>query len=218
MWRRTVWCLLTTCDTYVTARSTYMSKPKLRTTLAAIVGVVALFAAGCGDDDSDDATDEVDEVADDTGAAGADAGDTIVVRGVDYAFEDLPETVGTGTRVSFVNESEDEVHELVAVRILDDVDLSVEELVELPEEEVDQYLEPGPPAMVLVAAPGEEGFAVVGDGTFSEPGRYAVVCFIPTGADPDEFMAAGEEGDGPPDVEGGPPHVVHGMFAEVTVE
>jgi plastocyanin len=197
-----------------------MSKPKLRTTLAATAGVLALFAAGCGDDDSDDATDETDEVADDAGAddTGGD-GETIVVRGVDYGYEDLPDTVSTGTHVSFVNESEEELHELVAVRILDDVDLSVEELVELPEEEVDQYLEPGPPAMVLIAPPGEEGFAVVGDGSFSEPGRYAIVCFIPTGADPDEFMAAAEEGgDGPPEVEGGPPHVVHGMFAEVTVE
>ncbi len=33
-------------------------------------------------------------------------------------------------------------------------------------------------------APGEEGMPVVGDGTVTEPGRYAVVCFIPVGADP----------------------------------
>jgi plastocyanin len=194
-----------------------MSRARLRAGAAAF-GVLALIAAGCGDDDdSDDAVSDADAVADDEGDADGN-GETIVVRGVDYAFEDLPDTVSTGTQISFVNESEEEVHELVAVRILDDVDLSVEELLELPEEEADEYLEPGPPAMVLVAPPGEEGFVAVGDATFSEPGRYAVVCFIPTGADPDEFMAAGEEGDGPPDVEGGPPHVAHGMFAEVTVE
>ena len=30
------------------------------------------------------------------------------------------------------------------------------------------------------------GEAVVGDGTISEPGRYAILCFIPVGADPAE--------------------------------
>jgi hypothetical protein len=45
------------------------------------------------------------------------------------------------------------------------------------------------------------------------------VCFIPTGADPQEYLTAAQEAtDGPPQVEGGPPHVVHGMFAEFTVE
>ena len=38
----------------------------------------------------------------------------------------------------------------------------------------------------LIAGPGEEGMAVVGDGTITEPGRYAVVCAIPIGADPAE--------------------------------
>ena len=47
----------------------------------------------------------------------------------------------------------------------------------------------GEPAMVLVAGPGEDGMAVVGDGTVTEPGRYVVACAIPIGADPAEIMA-----------------------------
>ena len=36
----------------------------------------------------------------------------------------------------------------------------------------------------MVAGPGEDGIPVVGDGTITEPGRYAVICAIPIGADP----------------------------------
>jgi hypothetical protein len=59
---------------------------------------------------------------------------------------------------------------------------------------------------------------VEGTGTLSEAGRYALICVIPTGADPDEYLAAAAASEGgPPDVEGGPPHIVQGMFAELTV-
>jgi hypothetical protein len=41
---------------------------------------------------------------------------------------------------------------------------------------------------------------------------------IPTGADPDEYLAAAAEAEGgPPDVAGGPPHIAAGMFAELVV-
>jgi hypothetical protein len=94
--------------------------------------------------------------------------------------------------------------------------------LQLPEEEIFAAV-PGEPAVVLIAAPGEEGMAVVGDGTIEELGRYAVVCFIPVGADPAEVL------EGPPDDEAtgtpgaeeepsGPPHASEGMFAELTVE
>ncbi len=75
----------------------------------------------------------------------------------------------------------------------------------------------GPPATVLLAPPGGEQIDAVGDGTLSEPGRYAIVCFVPTGADPEAFLS--EAGpDGPPEVEGGPPHIAHGMHAELVVQ
>ena len=59
--------------------------------------------------------------------------------------------------------------------------------------------------------------AAVGDGTLAEPGRYVVLCLIPTGADPAEYLAAAATSDGPPQVDGGPPHIAHGMFAELVV-
>ncbi len=44
------------------------------------------------------------------------------------------------------------------------------------------------------------------------------MCVVPTGADPDEYMAALPESDGAPQVEGGPPHIVHGMIGGVTAQ
>jgi hypothetical protein len=77
----------------------------------------------------------------------------------------------------------------------------------------------GEPTMVLLAEPaGGTTIPAVGDGTLSEPGRYAVMCFIPTGADPAEYLrVAAETEEGPPQVPGGPPHFVHGMHAELLV-
>jgi hypothetical protein len=75
--------------------------------------------------------------------------------------------------------------------------------------------------MVLLQPPGsDEQIVAVGDGTLTEPGRYVLMCFIPTGADPDEYLAAAAASDGeaPTGVAGGPPHVVNGMYAELQVE
>jgi hypothetical protein len=60
----------------------------------------------------------------------------------------------------------------------------------------------------------------VGDGTVSDPGNYAVFCFIPTGIDPQVYLDAVAEAEGgPPELEGGgPPHFVNGMMADLTVE
>ncbi|MGI9665717.1 MAG: hypothetical protein ACR2N2_01270 [Acidimicrobiia bacterium] len=141
----------------------------------------------------------------------------VEVTSVDFAYEGLPATVAAGTQITMTNASATEVHEFVAIRLADDETRSVEELVALPPEEM-AALFPNV-ATVLVAAPGEEAVAVEGDGTLTEPGRYAIICVIPTGADPQEYFeaAAASEG-GPPDVEGGPPHIVHGMYAELIVE
>ncbi|MCU0275033.1 MAG: hypothetical protein MUE34_17560, partial [Acidimicrobiales bacterium] len=108
-------------------------------------------------------------------------------------------------------------HELVVLRLPDTEERSIEQLLALPEEELD-FLADSEPAMVLIAPPGERGQTVVGDGTVLEPGRYAVICAIPVGADPAEYLEAAQTSDGPPDVAGGPPHFVEGMFAELVVE
>ena len=59
---------------------------------------------------------------------------------------------------------------------------------------------------------------MVGTGTLAEPGRYLIICAIPTGVDPGEYLTAAAESEGgPPDVPGGPPHFVHGMYGQITV-
>lgn len=150
-------------------------------------------------------------------AACSTSGGPVEIAAVDYAYEGIPDTVAAGTELVLTNESSMEVHELVAIRLPDDETRSVAELVQLPPEEMAAFF-PGV-ATVLVAAPGEEAIAVEGDGTLTEPGRYAIICVIPTGADPQEYLeaAAASEG-GPPEVAGGPPHIMNGMFGEITVE
>jgi hypothetical protein len=118
--------------------------------------------------------------------------------GVDYEYEGLPDTIPAGTvAVTFNNEGE-ELHEIGLARINDDVTMSVEELLMLPEEE----------AMTMITFTGA-AFAEPGasDTTFLElaPGRYAAVCFVPQGTTHDA------EGSGPP-------HFALGMMAEFTAE
>lgn len=140
----------------------------------------------------------------------------VVVTAVDYGFEGLPERVKVGTTLALENESMVELHELVAIRLPDDEDRSIDDLVQLPPDEFAAFF-PGL-ATVVIAPPGAEGFVVEGTGTLSEPGRYAVICAIPTGANPDEYLAAAAESDGePPQVAGGPPHLAMGMYGEITV-
>lgn len=140
----------------------------------------------------------------------------IEVTAVDFGFEGLPETIPTGSTLTLVNESQVELHELVAVRLPDGEERTVGELLESPEDLAAYFASV---ATVVIAPPGEGGIVVEGTGRLDEPGRYAIVCAIPTGADPGEYMEAAAEAEGgPPEVAGGPPHFVHGMFAEVTVE
>ena len=144
---------------------------------------------------------------------------TINVTGQDYSFAGVPEVVAPGAELTFTNSSGVEVHEMVVLKVADLETRTVEELLELPEEESDTLVEfQG----VLVALPGEEGANPEGPGssiTVTAPGRYAIVCFIPQGADPEvvaEAMAGG--GEGPPDMGDGTPHALIGMFAEFRVE
>ena len=47
-----------------------------------------------------------------------------------------------------------------------------------------------------------------------EPGRYLLLCNVPTGADARAFMNS----TGPGQVTGGAPHHFHGMYAGITVQ
>lgn len=173
--------------------------------LLALMG--ALLLAACGD-----AT-----AAETTTAAEAEPSESVIeVTAVDFGFENLPEQIPAGTTLTLVNESPVELHELVAIRLPEDETRTVEELMASPEDLAAYF-----PSVttVVIAPPGEDGVAVEGTGRLDEPGRYAIICAIPTGADPAEYMeAAAETEGGPPEVAGGPPHFAHGMYAEVTVE
>jgi hypothetical protein len=195
-----------------------------RIALLAAACLLAVGATACGDDD-ETATGAADTTTTTVGAPAepaepaTDASEVVEVVAVDYGFEGLPDTVEAGTRLSLVNEGA-EPHELVAMRIPDEEERSVEELLALPQEELFAALggegEPEP-ATVILSAPGatDTPGAVVGDGALVEPGRYAVVCFLPVGSDPGMFD--GPPPDGPPEGAGAP-HAMHGMWAELTVE
>jgi hypothetical protein len=181
--------------------------------LTAVAALAPLVLVACGDDDDagEAIGDDVEQIADES--------DVVEVTLDDYEFRGLPDSIPAGTRLTVRNVAEEELHELVAFRLPDDEDRSVEELLSLPPEELMPMLG-GEPDAVLLATPGGPQIDAVGDGTLTEPGRYAVACFIPIGVDPDVYLAAAAEAEeGPPQVEGaGPPHFTAGMHAELTVE
>lgn len=195
-------------------------------TKRSVVGLVVLLTLGVAacDGGTEDASTDTESPApiDEEGAEETPAatGETVRITGVDYAFEGVPDSVEPGTELTFTNASEAEFHEMVVMRIDDDEDRTVEELLQLSEDESEQVTEF---VGVQFAPPGEDGIsppdAPPGPVVLEETGRYALLCFIPTGADPEAFVQALEEGEGegPPDVEGGPPHFTKGMAAEVTV-
>ena len=160
--------------------------------------VVTGLIVGCGSDDSN-----------------ALAGGVLAVEMSDFTYGELPESVPTGTRLEVANTSPTELHEFVAVRLDDEDERAA---VEIVGGDIGALLGATEPATVLLAPPGsDEQIPAVGDGTLTEPGRYVILCLIPTGADPDEYLAAAATSDGPPQVDGGPPHIAHGMFAELIV-
>ena len=181
------------------------ARPFHRTLVAASVAALALVA--CGDDGDDAAS------ADAATPVTNDAGVVDVVMD-DFHYGDLPSAVPAGTRITVSNASEVELHEFVAFRLPDDDQRPVAEIVG---GDLVSLLGDSEPAMVLLAPPGGEQIAAVGDGTLTDPGRYLVICVIPTGADPGEYLDAAATSDGPPQVAGGAPHVANGMYAELMV-
>lgn len=183
---------------------------------ARLIGVAlaaTLVLGGCATDDP--------TVEGDTTATRTPEARSVEVTASNYVYGGVPSEMDAGTTLELTNESSDEVHEIVAFRLPDDETRSAADLVQLPQEELEGALG-GPPATVVVALPDEQGVAVEGDGTLSEPGRYLFLCMIPVGADPAVYEEAMEnpEGppEGPPEIENaGPPHFTQGMVAETDV-
>ena len=172
------------------------------------VGVVALAAtvalAACS---------AAEEPATTTAAPGP---QTIEVTALDYGFSGLPERVPAGTVFTLLNESGAELHELVAIPLRADETRTVPELIADPEALAAYF---GSVETVLIAPPNEGSIAAEGTGALNTPGRYAIICAIPTGDNPAEYLAAAAEAEGgPPQVAGGPPHFAKGMWGEVIVE
>ncbi len=175
--------------------------------------LVVVASGACGDDDASTGS------AVDTAQAAE--RQSVIIKLSDYAFGGVPQSVTSGTTITVTNESVSEAHELNAFRLPDAETRTLAELRALP---FDQFgaLIPGAPALAIAARPNEDGELVLGDGTLPEPGRYVLVCFIPTGADPDQVMsamsaAAADPDAGPPHIDGGPPHLAAGMIAEIAV-
>lgn len=142
-------------------------------------------------------------------------GEPVVITGVDYAYQGVPDSVPAGTTLAFTNAAQGEAHELTVYRINDEETRPLAELVGLPNEESRDLISF---VGVSIALPGEDGEVFEGDLTLAEPGRYALVCLVPTGVDPQayvDYARAPSDADPPA---GGPLHVALGMFAELPVE
>lgn len=153
---------------------------------------------------------------------GEPVGGTIEVTGTDYAFEGVPALVAPGAEFTFTNSGE-EVHEMIIVQIVDGETRTMEEILELPEDESDALVAEF--LGVLIDTPSGETVNPEGENptiTVTDPGRYAVVCFLPQGLDEETYETAIAEAD-PNSEEGaafpeGTPHALLGMVAEFTVE
>ena len=123
----------------------------------------------------------------------------VEVAAVDYAFGGVPTELEPGPTIfTLVNESAaGEAHEMGFARVKDGVELSVDELLALPMEELEQHVEIGGGTY----APADSTSSTVIDLT---EGRWVYVCFIPVGS------VHGEEGSGPP-------HIAEGMVGELIV-
>lgn len=128
--------------------------------------------------------------------------EAITIVGKDYAFEGIKDEHDAGpTVISFDNKGA-ELHEVLLMRVNDGVELSAQEILELPEEDA---MGSATPVAAAFSAPGEAGHTVAD----LQAGRYIAVCFIPVGMTP-ESMESGEEPQGEP-------HFMHGMVQEFEV-
>lgn len=147
--------------------------------------------------------------------AASPTGETITVTGVDYAFEGVPTSVPVGTTFGFDNQGT-ELHEMAVFRKNDDVTMSFEEILQLPDAEAFTMVTPVGQAF---SAPGE---MAEGEVNLAQEGEYILLCFIPQGTIelPTESPGTSPSAESPgasPAASPGPPHFVLGMLQQFQV-
>jgi hypothetical protein len=192
----------------------------------AIAFAIALGACGEDDDVSTAVTEPATPTAQSDQGPGSAmvnpcAGEVTGAPSIDTAVTDGSVTEITATEYEFVgfvaeypagplqlrmsNEGA-EAHELVVVRVNDDETRPTEELLALPESEMQQTASA---VGATSACPGRTSDVLALE---LVPGRYVALCLVPTGLTPD--VASSEEA-----IQAlGAPHFTHGMFAEFSVE
>lgn len=195
------------------------TKTRLRAGITIAALALPALLGACGDDDADaDAgspTTTAEEAVDTTTTTEPAEPGTVVLDAVDYAYDNAPETVAAGTALDMRNVSDVEAHEALVFRLPEGEERTGEELITT----VQDPAEFGEMVGVAIAMPGDEqSIFPAGPIVLDEPGRYLVTCFIPTGVDPQAYAeAVAAAQGGPPDIQGGPPHTVQGMWTEIVV-
>lgn len=108
---------------------------------------------------------------------------------VDYAYQDVPQTMDAGLIALRMQNEGTEVHEAVIFKFAENEQRSIQDLLSLPEDQGEQALEFRTAGF---AGPGAVGFAVAD----LDAGRYAMVCFIPLGTKSLEALEEGGPGEG----------------------
>jgi hypothetical protein len=128
--------------------------------------------------------------------------ETLDVTATDYAFDGVGTVPAGPAVINFTNEGT-EFHEIVVMKISEGETRPLEDLLALPEDQVNMLVTD----KAFVFAPPGAGNFVTAD---LDAGRYVALCFVPVGATP-EALASGatlDEADG---------HFMHGMVTEFEV-
>jgi hypothetical protein len=128
----------------------------------------------------------------------------IALTATDYGFDGAPESVPVGPVVVALTNNGVEIHEAFVLRVADDAIGTVIEIVTKDEAVVG----PGSPLEPIgsaIAFPGGAGYAAL---TLEQPGRYAIVCYVPEGAATFDVLET---------LGGAAPHYTLGMVAEFEV-
>jgi hypothetical protein len=128
---------------------------------------------------------------------------TLDVTAKDYEFGGLDEQVPAGTTVINFSNDGTEYHEMVLVKLAEGEERPLEELLALPDDEVNALITN---KAFALAPPGAGNYTTAE----LDAGRYVAICFVPVGSTPEalETGAALDDADG---------HFMHGMVAEFEV-